>query len=303
MRRSIKSKHHSDEGVNFLASVSDLTSALLFVFIIALAWATMQAQQAAHDAEKAKQNALAQEQKTSEALEEAKRQAEQAEEYKILLGHANSRIFGNKEDRSKLMEAVKKEIENSMHLKVDIDATKGILRVPEDAVTFQTGSAELSEENLRRVEVMGRIFAEILPCYKAFTSEDSRSDRCLALNPDGNMLDAVFIEGHTDNQTFNGDTLENRNRLLSTSRSNTVYQTMVLGNPELAGMTNSNGESLFSLSGYGADRPLPGHHHDTPTSDAANRRIEFRFIFTEPKLTKEDQELLNHRSPHKQTEL
>ena len=59
----------------------------------------------------------------------------------------------------------------------------------------------------------------------------------------------------------------------------------MLENPQLAQMKNSAGQSLFSISGYGADRPLPGHDHDTPTSDAANRRIEFRLIFEEPEMT------------------
>lgn len=47
MIRSVRKKHSRPERVNYLASVSDLMSALLFVFILTLAVAIIQARTAA----------------------------------------------------------------------------------------------------------------------------------------------------------------------------------------------------------------------------------------------------------------
>lgn len=279
MRRSVRCKNKVETEHNFLASVSDLTSALLFVFIIALAGAIIQAQKAANDAVKANASAI--------------QYADQARKTRDELSVVNSRLQGNNIARGALIGTIQEQMTTELKVHVNIDSTKGVLRVPEAAISFETGSAKLNDENLQRLEKMGNILAKTLPCFRPVEKGATRDKHCIALNPNGNILDAVFIEGHTDNQSFYGDTLENRNRMLSTSRSNAVYQALVLGNPLLSKMKNSKDESLFSISGYGADRPLPGHYHETPTSDAANRRIEFRFIFEEPKISTDEAKLIS----------
>ena len=278
MRRSVRCKNRAETEHNFLASVSDLTSALLFVFIIALAGAIIQAQKATNDAIHANASAI--------------EYADQARKTRDELSVVNSRLQGNNIARGALIGTIQEQMTTDLKVHVNIDTTKGVLRVPEAAISFETGSAKLNDENLLRLEKMGKILAETLPCFRPVEKGTARDKHCIALNPNGNILDAIFIEGHTDNQSFYGDTLENRNRMLSTSRSNAVYQALVLGNPLLSSMKNSKDESLFSISGYGADRPLPGHYHETPTSDAANRRIEFRFIFEEPKISTDEARLL-----------
>ena len=111
-------------------------------------------------------------------------------------------------------------------------------------------------------------------------------------NPYGNTIDAVFIEGHTDNQGYRGDPKGLKNLTLSTSRSNAVYQVLVMRDDDLRAMKNEKGEEIFSISGYGSARPVAGHEHATPTNDAANRRIELRVILSEPKLYEEEKRLL-----------
>lgn len=70
--------------------------------------------------------------------------------------------------------------------------------------------------------------------------------------------------------------------MLSTRRANTVYQIIVASDQVLKTAKNKNNLTIFSLAGYGADRPLAGHSHAVPTPDSANRRIELRFVFSQP---------------------
>lgn len=282
-RTSIRHQGSEGRSENYLASVSDLMSALLFVFIIALACAIIQAQSAANDAEDAQTRAEA-------AEAQAMTAHKQAETVRSRLVEVEERLRGNNVARAGLLMHIKETLDAELGIQVSIDTSKGVLRLPEEAVTFRKQSYVLEDPYLERVAEMGKYFAKVLPCYRP-AGEDNPAGAapfCRTLNPNGNLLDAVFIEGHTDNLRFRGDTSNWRNRMLSASRANSVFEVMVLGNSELADMTNSAGESLFSLSGYGADRPLPNHDHAEPTDDQANRRIEFRFIFEEPKLRDEE---------------
>ena len=305
MRRSRFKRRSFDEEHNFLASVSDLSSALLFVFIIALSWAMIQAQE----------QYLNTSENISKYEELAKKRAEEAqkEEQEITLKRNKLTSFKGKLDRiidqkksnpvacHNLLKNVQTQLSSDFNINVNIDDTKCVIRIPEEAVTFETGRDELNEENLKKVEQFGNILAKNLHCYRNTSLLQEEKKECSLQNPYGSILDAVFIEGHTDNQTFHGDTTEKKNRLLSTSRSNAVYQAMVLGNEQLSNIKNSKDESLFSLSGYGADRPLPGHEHKKPTSDAANRRIELRFIFEEAKITDDELMLLKEENSSQDT--
>ncbi|MEI3012800.1 MAG: hypothetical protein V8T46_11495 [Sutterella seckii] len=96
------------------------------------------------------------------------------------------------------------------------------------------------------------------------------------------MLDAVFIEGHTDNLRSRGDTSNWRNRMLSASRANWVFEVMVLGNSELADMTNSATMPVLSIRVRRGSAAVASHVEPNE-DDQANRGGRFRFIFEEPK--------------------
>lgn len=289
-RTSIRHQYSAGRSENYLASVSDLMSALLFVFIIALACAIIQAQSAANEAEAAQTRAEDAQTRAEEAQAQATTAHAQAEQVRERLVEVEKRLQGNNVARAGLLMHIKERLAADLGIQVSIDTSKGVLRLAEEAVTFRKQSYALESPYLERVSEMGKYFAKILPCYRpaGLDNPAGAAPLCKTINPNGNLLDAVFIEGHTDNLRFRGDSSNWRNRMLSASRANSVFEVMVLGNAELAEMTNSAGESLFSLSGYGSDRPLPNHDHDEPTDDQANRRIEFRFIFEEPRIRDEE---------------
>lgn len=205
-----------------------------------------------------------------------------------------ARLVGTREATGNLLDRLQKELvkENVM---VEIDPARSVLRIPENAVSFEVGRSDLNEENAERIRMIGRVLADKLLCYQKNVPETMR-ERCAKENPFGHTLDAIFIEGHTDNLAYRGDETGRRNRYLSTARSNAVYGIMVVENDALENLTNPNGESLFSLSGYGSERPIAGHRHEVPTDDPANRRIEFRFIMTAPAFSEEEEELIRQKT-------
>ena len=104
-RTSIRHQGTEGRSENYLASVSDLMSALLFVFIIALACAIIQAQSAANDAEDAQTRAEA-------AEAQAMTAHKQAEAVRGRLVEVEQRLRGNNVARAGLL----------MHIKETLDA-------------------------------------------------------------------------------------------------------------------------------------------------------------------------------------
>lgn len=248
MNLSIRKKRGGEEGMNYLASVSDLMSGLLYIFILILMIALFKLQSA--------------------TVKAGAGFVDYAEDM-VDVGITSTRLV------VKLEDAIKK----NTGIKVETQPENGVLRIPESAVSFETGSDELDPLNRQKLDKIGAEVSRVLQCY---IQGNSNKAACKKDNPNGHTLESVFIEGHTDNQQFQGDPTGKGNRLLATRRANTVYQAMVHSNASLRDAKNSRGQAVFSLSGYGSDRPAEGHAHAAPTNDSANRRIELRFTFTQP---------------------
>lgn len=189
------------------------------------------------------------------------------------------KLAGNVIARSDLLERVQKRLA-ARNIDVSIDPTNGVLRLPEASITFETGKATLKPEYVERLKLLRTSLENELACYH----KGANKKACRKVNPYGHTLDAVFIEGHTDNQPFGGDTTGHLNRRLSTDRANTVYSILLGEGSRLRHYRNPNNQNLFSLSGYGEERPVPGHFHASPTNDPVNRRIELRFLMSTPSL-------------------
>jgi flagellar motor protein MotB len=88
----------------------------------------------------------------------------------------------------------------------------------------------------------------------------------------------VFIEGHTDNVPLQGQ-LDNWD--LSAQRAINTFRFFADSAPGLPELRNELGQPLFSVSGYGAGRPVVPHA--VPTPEPKNRRIDLRFIMAPPR--------------------
>ena len=240
-----------DDSSSYLVTVSDIMSGLLFVFIITLMAFVINFQ---HEIEKAHEQLI------------------KLEQEKNHLAEISEQLTNAQKIRGILLKEIKKRLKKH-NIDVEININHGVLRLTEDAIRFTSGSANLANVYQKKLAILAKVLAEILPC---FSTSPKPKQTC---NPNYHgKLDAVFIEGHTDNVPISG---ASDNWELSAQRAINTYRLLIKVEPVLLQIKNTLVEPLFSVTGYGEDRPLT--EHKNPTNDPKNRRIELRFIMTPPK--------------------
>ncbi len=236
-----KASYPSEEEGSYLASISDLMSGLLFIFIITLMVFAI----SLREQEKRKQD-----------------------EVRSLKGSA--------EERVKLLNELKQSLK-ARGIVVEIDEEHGVLRLKE-GVLFDSGRAELGAKGEFVVQNLSAVLGEVLPCYTK--SKDSKSAKCNGLGKNG-KLEALLIEGHTDNVPIGLDRAFKDNWELSAARAKTVYRVLVRDNPVLDELYNQDDIRILSISGYEARRPVASN--ETEEGRSQNRRIDLRFLLRPPK--------------------
>lgn len=253
-----------DEGGGYLVAVSDMMAALLFVFMITLVAFVINFQLAAAEQEEAQQEAVA-EKERAEAQRDLARAAQQR------LESVRDDLTNARRLREEMLEAIRAELEER-GIRVEIDSEHGILRLTENAISFGSAQATLAQREREKLNEVATVLAEVIPCYAedAPTSCETRTQ---------GKLEAVFIEGHTDNVPLQGGRFRD-NWDLSAQRAMYTYRSISSDQPELIALRNALDQPLFSVSGYGAGRPII--NHDEPTAEPRNRRIDLRFIMAPP---------------------
>jgi chemotaxis protein MotB len=251
-----------DEGAGYLISVSDMMAGLLFIFIITLVAFIINFQDAIQRQKEVTQDAM-------------ERQKELIQTQTELV----NKFTNNDQLRNELLQRIKEklEIENII---VEVDTEHGVLRLTENAVQFETASANLNEGNESNLKIIGHVLNTIIPCY---ASNPPTHHNCAELAEYRGKIDSIFIEGHTDNVPMKSYKYKD-NWDLSASRAITAYR-LLIPNTVLNQIVNTNFQPVFSVSGYGEGRPVKGHSYNYPKSDVTNRRIDLRFIMTPPSLT------------------
>jgi flagellar motor protein MotB len=242
----MRSKRLSEDSNSYLMSVSDIMAGLMFIFIITLAIFVIDFMIASNKYES-----------VIKMLDE-------------------SNVM-----RSKMLTDIQQELKE-LDVDVVIDTKHGVLRLDENAIRFNSGSAELNLEQLQRLQQVANILGVILPCYG---NNPPPVGHCLPETK--GKLDSVFIEGHTDNVPIVGRLalIYKDNWTLSAVRSIYTYREMIGAKPILLTLVNDNEDPIISVSGYGEGRPVPEHKHLVPTNDPVNRRIDIRFIMSPPSKT------------------
>jgi hypothetical protein len=155
-----------------------------------------------------------------------------------------------------------------------IDAPSGVLRLNDGALSFPSRSDSLPVTGPHQgvVKSVADVFAEMLPC---FTASGNRGATCKPSEQP--IIDAVFVEGHTDRLQFmvNG---RDDNYGLSVRRALYVYESMKQHRKELWDLRNREQFAIMGMSGYGPERPIPGRTSFAKEDLDANRRIDFRFL-------------------------
>jgi len=235
-------------------SFSDLMTALLTVFMLAAVALVF---------------SLTQEQ---DALADAKADAERAQARSEKFDSMLTTLGTSESERGDMV----KEVRDALVAKgIDVDADPGnsVLRVPVELLGFESGSYEIKPEHQANALAIGKVISKVLLEHNRYKD-----------------LDTVFIEGHTDNVPIDGTFGGNWG--LSANRAISLWKLWEDKLPnDLGKLKGHGGERLFSVSGYGATRPVIARQ-DSEKDRAANRRIDIRF--TEHRLS--EAEIANVRA-------
>jgi flagellar motor protein MotB len=237
-----------DEG-SYLASMSDMMSGLLFIFIITLIVFVINFNM-----------------KRIEAVEQQQDLEEKYDE-----------LTDARKTRAELLSSLERSLK-SQGVEVSIDEDHGLLHIPED-ILFASGSAALPPQGGASLNILADQLAKLLPCYSGARDALAPAECHESFRP--GRLEAVFIEGHTDNVPMppRGGIQDNWD--LSTKRAVATFKHLINRAPQLNAFTNQEGSPLFGVSGYGESRPR--NFHATPTADPQNRRIDLRFLLAAPR--------------------
>jgi chemotaxis protein MotB len=239
------------EGNSYLASLSDLMVGMLFVFILMLMAFAL----------------------TYRTAQQASEQSNQQLQSKLnVLGNAQRLLSENDEIRRRMLESLKEQLARR-RVQVIVDEQSGVLRLPDDLL-FDSGEAKLRRGGIESLKALASTMAAILPCY----SRQELSATVLCPPDTRPVLEAVYIEGHTDDRPIKG--IYENNWGLSTARAVKTYGTLIEAQPSLLNLRNLEGRSLLGVSGYGEARPVASN--DSAEGQAQNRRIDLRFILAAP---------------------
>lgn len=255
------------EGQNYLATVSDLVSAFIFVFIIMLALFAFR------------------------LATETEEQANVTEELKAA-----------RETRDGILQGIKERLENS-GIRVTVLWDQGVLRLSENAINFPSGSETPVAEHHMNVGSVARAIAEVVPCYVSAGPMQATSGTAaeLALLDRGSvppycqlradpsaydcpqrrypwLLETLLIEGHTDSVPVAPGRRFMDNLELSSMRAATVHRMIAACEPGVDHILNSHDYPILSTSGYGETRPATLD----PERTDDNRRIDLRFLLEPP---------------------
>ncbi|WP_246135290.1 OmpA/MotB family protein [Novosphingobium sediminis] len=158
-------------------------------------------------------------------------------------------------------------------LQVTVDTRTGVLRLPAQ-ILFAKGDTELSPEGGAAVITVAQSLAAVLPCY----TYPRRTENC---RPTSHGVDAIFIEGHTDSDPLQGNSIIKGNLELSALRATNTFRKMRENVRGLDSLGNREGRPVLSVSGYGEARPIDQGQDET--AKALNRRIDLRFLMETPK--------------------
>jgi chemotaxis protein MotB len=296
MSRSARRGHGERRGgeeSNYLVSLGDLMSGLVFIFLIIVMYFVSSLR---------KEEALQRKVRTAltvaeNRLEKDKKKVEQLQRTTIKLGEqredalkALKAVTTRRELQVKALDGIDqaranllrmlKELLVSKGVKVEVDPEHGLLRLPA-AVLFQSGADTFVDGGGACVEALAGALAKVLPSYLG--SHDAGEPETKG-QPKA-VLDAVVIEGHTDNRPVGGGGEFKSNWELSTARAIRTYHELKQGFPALATLRNERKEAIFAVAGYADSRPVA--KNDTDESRARNRRIDIRFLLGPSRLLME----------------
>ena len=298
MRAQAKRLRHEEEEESAFISMTDMTVGFLFIMMILLAffasqirepdsvarpeydrivkdrdtWKKLSEARAARIAEledKIRQ-LLLQVAALEEENENLRRQIAELQKIDPLEAYLAQVAQARREVLGRLRDAIKADFPN---LQVELSEETDALRFQGEGL-FASGRSDLEPGRREIVARLAQRLDEVLPCFTVGQASLFNED----CNPAFVMIEAVQIEGHTDDV---GTDQVNRN--LSVARANSTFFAMTLAAAGVMQHQNLKKQPVLSVAAYGPDRPVASN--GTPEGRATNRRIDLRFIMVTPQDT------------------
>jgi chemotaxis protein MotB len=180
--------------------------------------------------------------------------------------------------RTAILQEVQRQLQDR-GVSVIIDVENGVLRLPEKLL-FARGEFQLQQAGRDAIHQLAGVLDSLLPCYAVGPAAPSQA----CPQSQGGRLEAVFIEGHTDDRQFAGRMSSGivDNWGLSTARAIETYRALTEAQANLGDLKNDSEQRLLGVSGYAEFRPA--RRDDTEEARAENRRIDLRFLMATPNL-------------------
>ena len=243
-------------GHNYLASVSDLVSALIFVFIIMLAVFAYQLADVTEDLTAADETRDRMLQEIATRLENSGMRVEVLSNQGVLRLSENSINFPSGS-----------EVPATEH-----HANVGRLaQAIAEVVPCYVSPGQAPYAKRSDIDVRGYCQTPAEP------STDKCRDETLPW-----LLETLLIEGHTDDVPVAAGRRFKDNLELSSIRAATVQRMIVACEPGVGDLRNTDDYPILSTSGYGATRPVSNSSEQTDDTRRVNRRIDLRFLLEPP---------------------
>lgn len=225
-------------------SFSDLMSALLLVFILAVVILVLQVME------------------TQSELSAQKARYDTQQE--LLLDQVGS-LRVAEDVRTEVLREIEAELV-SRGIQVTVNEDNTVLSIPSSLLGFDSASYEIKPQYADVALTIGSVVTDVI-------TEGDRQK----------FLDTVFVEGHTDSQAYEG-LEGTGNWGLSTFRAISLWNLWGSSLPEDVRPNNlktADGRPLFSVSGYADTRPANASQ-TTDADRSVNRRIDIRFTIIRP---------------------
>jgi chemotaxis protein MotB len=280
-----------NEGANYFASMTDLLVGVLFVLIIMVAYLAFQINteervpRSIFEQVKEERDSLVSEvqalnaevaalRKEIERLLEEIRKAKQVNPLEKYMAQGQAK-------RDQIVQDTVEELK-ALNIDARIGRANNVITIS-GANLFASGRSNLDSlaGAPERVNKLAEVLRDRIGCHAL--SEGVSIDELKACNPDFLFVEAVFIEGHTDNVRVIKRLRDgSRNNLeLSARRATNTYEQLVTHVPKLKSFKNPTGEQALSVAAYGEQRPMVPNIK--PEDREMNRRIDIRFDMYVPR--------------------
>jgi chemotaxis protein MotB len=145
---------------------------------------------------------------------------------------------------------------------------------------FGSGESELTPAAKETISFLAQVLKKETSCYVVYEDAPIFQGSC---NLHRVVIEAIFIEGHTDDRPVTAALKDgSKNNLeLSARRATNTHDTLTRAEPKLSEFRNLDKEPVLSVAAYGEQRPLVANIDESARD--RNRRIDVRFVMWVPK--------------------